>query len=63
MPLPIVDDVLSKEMDRKEFLMHVGAGLLAVIGISGILKSIKEDNRPSAAGYGTSVYGGGKSDR
>lgn len=61
MALPIIDDVLAKEMDRKEFLMHVGTGLLAVIGVSGVLKSLRGDKH-QATGYGASTYGGGRRD-
>lgn len=57
MALPVVENVLSKEMDRKQFLTHVGAGLLAVVGISGIIKTLG-DNKPAHSGYGASVYGG-----
>jgi len=32
--------LLVKEVDRKEFLMYVGAIFLTVIGVTGILKSI-----------------------
>lgn len=62
MALPVVEKVLEKEMDRKEFLMHAGAGLLTVIGAGGIIKSLtgaQKHHSRSSAGYGSSPYGGG----
>lgn len=56
--------LFDKKMDRKEFLAHVGAGALAVVGISGLLKNLV-DYKPrqqssSGLGYGASAYGGRK---
>ena len=62
MALPIVEKALEKEMDRKEFLVHAGAGLLTVVGVGGILKSLtgaEKHHRHTSAGYGSSAYGGG----
>jgi len=62
--LPIVEKALEKEMDRKQFLMHAGAGLLTVVGAGGILKSLtgaEKHHSRSSAGYGSSAYGGGGS--
>jgi len=54
-----LNNLLQKEVDRKEFLTHVGAGALAVIGVTSLLKALGEDNKTSSAGYGGSSYGGG----
>lgn len=52
-------------MDRKEFLAHVGAGALAVIGVSSLMKTLLNYNGPPrhqhvAAGYSSGTYGGKK---
>jgi hypothetical protein len=55
--------LFNKEMNRKEFLAHVGAGALAVVGVSGILKNMlnyKPRQQSSSMGYGASSYGGRK---
>ncbi len=58
-----LQQLLETEMDRKEFLAYIGAALLAVIGISGMLKSLAPPTthhsaKNAQAGYGSSVYGG-----
>lgn len=52
-------ELLSKEMNRKEFLVHIGALLLAVIGISSLLRTLSNPH-PSKrnSGYGSNNYGG-----
>lgn len=51
--------LLEKEMDRREFLRHVGIGLVALTGVSGLLKALNGASTPRrSAGYGASVYGG-----
>lgn len=61
MNLKPIQQLLETEMDRKEFLTYVGASVLAVIGISGILKSLAPPANPGkrnvSSGYGGSVYG------
>ncbi len=56
--------LFNKPMDRKQFLGHVGAGALMVMGISGLLKSLldygSQPRQQSEVGYGSSSYGGGK---
>lgn len=57
-----IDELLSKEMSRKEFLQHIGSGMLVLFGISGLMKALLQTqpkiNRPTSAGYGSSAYGG-----
>jgi hypothetical protein len=58
-----IDALLAKEMDRKEFLQHVGAGLMIVLGISGVLKALTQQQphaRKQGMGYGSSAYGGSR---
>lgn len=56
--------LFEKEMNRKEFLAHVGAGALMVMGVSGLLKNLlnygSRPRRQVASGYGSSNYGGHK---
>ena len=59
-----VDDFLHQKMDRKQFLAHVGAGALTVIGVTNLIKHLSDFNvskpRQEAVGYGSSPYGGKK---
>jgi len=55
--------LFNKPMDRKQFLAHVGAGALAIVGVSGLLKNLVDlgGSQPVAQradGYGSSAYGG-----
>lgn len=60
-----LQDLLSKDMDRREFLIHVGGVMLAVVGISGLIKKLSDPfgkghtaKKGSGVGYGSSAYGG-----
>jgi hypothetical protein len=61
----VIDHTLQKPMDRKDFLSHVGAVFLAVIGVTSIIHSLgAHDSHPQAStgkstsqGYGSSPYG------
>ena len=57
-----IDTLFSKEMDRKQFLVHMGAGLMAVIGVSGLIKALTRGNE-RVGGYGSSSYGGSREAR
>ena len=56
--------LFDKKMNRKEFMAHIGAGALAIIGVSGLLKNLlnygSAPRRNVADGYGSSAYGGGR---
>ena len=53
-----ITKLLSKPMDRKAFLQHVGVALLAVTGITGLLAAIlRPEDGPSAQGSGSKPYG------
>jgi hypothetical protein len=54
-----ITTLLSKEMDRKDFLKHVGIAVIAVTGVSGVISSLTKLDVPSkkTAGYGGSAYG------
>lgn len=53
--------LLDKEMDRKDFLKHVGIGIIALTGASAVLKTLVQQPTSHGvrqAGYGGSAYGG-----
>ncbi len=56
-----VAQLMSKEMDRKEFLKYGGGVLLAVIGVTGLLNTIfrlsNSQSEGGRSGYGSSSYG------
>lgn len=62
-------NLLAKKMDRKDFLKHVGVGIVALTGVSAMLKvmsplggspSAPQTSQSTSYGYGSSVYGGNK---
>jgi len=59
-----VDDILSRPMDRNQFLKQVGLLVLAMVGITSLLNTLdpKHQKRTGDSGpsYGASVYAGGK---
>jgi hypothetical protein len=53
-----IAELMNTEMTRKEFLQHVGAAILVVLGVSAMLGALQP--RSSKNGYGSSAYGGTK---
>jgi hypothetical protein len=57
-----IQDLLAKEISRKDFLGLIGAGILSVVGVSTLLKNIGGIKTSSVQtkelGYGQSTYGG-----
>ena len=62
-------NLLSKEMDRKDFIKSALFGLIAMSGVAAALKAagviqldgqntIGSTSAPTASSYGTSAYGG-----
>lgn len=51
--------LMSKEMDRKDFLKYSGGVLLAVIGVTGLLNTLFRlgGEQGPRGGYGGSSYG------
>lgn len=52
--------LMSKEMDRKDFLKYSGGVFLAVIGVTGLLNTLMRlggDQHGTRGGYGGSSYG------
>ncbi|HLC91717.1 MAG TPA: hypothetical protein VJC09_01565 [Candidatus Saccharimonadales bacterium] len=57
--------LFNKPMDRKQFLAHIGAGALAIMGVSGVIKGLVDfgggaSRSQRVVGYGSSPYGGTK---
>lgn len=56
-----LDSLLEKNMDRRDFLKHVGIGFAALTGLAGLLKTLNSlgtKERPHIGSYGASAYGG-----
>jgi len=56
-----IQKLMQKDMDRRNFLKHIGVGFAAIVGITTALKTISMLNgshKESNAGYGSNVYGG-----
>ncbi len=56
-------EILQRRMDRKDFLKHVGMGVVVITGLAGVIKLLKPQEQGKGAstvagGYGASVYGG-----
>ena len=50
---------MAKEVDRKQFLLHAGAVVLTLTGVSGLIKALTDPTtRESGRGYGSGSYGG-----
>jgi len=57
-----MQSLLQKEMDRKDFLKHVGIGFAAIMGITTVLKTVSNlsGNKQHEVGYSSGAYGGDK---
>ena len=55
-----IDELLQKQMDRKDFIKHAGIAVVALTGLSGILKMLVNTQTNASNGYGSSLYGGAK---
>lgn len=59
-----LQQLFEKEMDRRQFLAHIGAGALIIMGVSGLIKNLlhfgggSAPRQSIASGYGSSAYGG-----
>lgn len=57
-----INDLLHKDMTRKEFLSTVGLGLATIFGVSAVLRILTGKNigiQNNQYGYGGGSYGGG----
>ena len=54
-----LSNILEKEIDRRDFLKHVGIALLAVSGVTTLTKTLSNfGGRAQPHGYSAGVYGG-----
>lgn len=57
-----LNDLLSREMSRKEFLQYIGSGVLVLFGVSGLMRALLQlqpkSSRAVGMSYGSSAYGG-----
>lgn len=55
-----LNNLLAKEMDRTDFLKHVGIALLALSGAGAILKALTGvgNQHTVTSGFGSGTYGG-----
>jgi hypothetical protein len=62
-----LDSLLSQEMDRKNFLRYSGGIVLALLGVTGLIRILLSSSKTNplvdstaqkqSGGYGTSRYG------
>lgn len=57
-----IHHILQKRMDRKDFLKHVAIGIVALTGVTALIKAFKPQQQP-VTGYGASTYGGQRSSK
>ena len=59
-----IQDILNQEVSRREFLLQAGAVMLAVVGISSLMKNLLSFGQKPVnmgidmGGYGSSGYSG-----
>lgn len=62
LPTKQIQEITAKEMSRQEFLKFIGAGVLGIVGVWGLLHNLQALQNKSikgvSQGYGVSKYGG-----
>lgn len=58
-----IDQVLSEDLTRKEFLARAGTVAISLVGITAMLRSLGMKGSNSGSSYGSSSYGGKTLDR
>jgi hypothetical protein len=59
-----INKLMQKDMDRRDFLKHVGIGFAGLLGVTSAVKALSHLNgsqtrqSSSSVGYGSSAYGG-----
>lgn len=54
-----LQQLLEKQVDRKDFLKHLGFGVVALTGVTALTKSMNGfGSRQQTSGFGAGVYGG-----
>jgi hypothetical protein len=62
MKLQMFDELLAKEMTRREFLLHIGLLLFVLTGASALMKTLSDPqllhkSPRSQTGFGSGPYG------
>lgn len=60
MQVKAFDQLLSREMTRKEFLAHIGLLFFIITGVSGLLKTLSDPHltkKKQTTGFGSGPYG------
>lgn len=53
--------LLEKQVDRKDFLKHIGFGVVALTGVTALTKSLSGfGTRQQTSGFGAGAYGGNR---
>jgi hypothetical protein len=52
-----LNDLLQREVDRKQFLIESSLAVLSLVGLGGIIRLLSS-SEPRTSGYGASSYGG-----
>ena len=62
-----IEELLQKEISRKEFISLIGVGILSILGVSSLLKNLTgsfgsklASSNSNVPMYGGDVYGGTK---
>lgn len=56
-----IQTLLAKEVDRRDFLKHVGLTLLALTGVAATARTLTSfGTKQQTSGFGAGVYGGPK---
>jgi len=63
--LSMLDALLSKNMTRREFLVHLGVILLAITGVTSLLNTLSSPNsldfrKQTRQQFGSGSYGGSR---
>jgi hypothetical protein len=60
-PKDLLNNVLSRDMDRRQFLKYIGLALLAFVGISRFMKALSDTDRTGGMlSQKSSSYGGNR---
>jgi len=59
-----LQQLLEKQVDRKDFLKHVGFGVIALTGVTALTRSLTGFGvKQQTAGFGAGTYGGNRPNR
>lgn len=59
-----LQELLDKQVDRKDFLKHLGFGIVALTGVTALTKSLNGFGvKHQTSGFGAGSYGGNATSR